>query len=242
IWTAEDPIEITQSGLRQVQVNPRIGWTFAAAMRTFLRADPDVIMIGEMRDEETARIAIEASLTGHLVLSTLHTNSAPESIARLLEIGLDPFNFSDSLLAILAQRLVRRLCKGCREAWTADDDTLQSMAAQYLESSSSNTHEARAVQIERWRNHHGNETGHVTLWRHKGCSECEQHGYRGRMGIHELMLSNETIRQHIRHRASATEIRLSALAAGMLTLRQDGIEKVLQGLTDMSEVIAATNL
>ncbi len=242
IWTAEDPIEITQSGLRQVQVNPRIGWTFAAAMRTFLRADPDVIMIGEMRDEETARIAIEASLTGHLVLSTLHTNSAPESIARLLEIGLDPFNFSDSLLAILAQRLVRRLCTGCREAWTADDDTLQSMAAQYLESSSSNTHEARAAQIERWRNHYGNETGDITLWRHKGCSQCEQHGYRGRLGIHELMLSNEVIRQHIRHRASAAEIRLSALAAGMLTLRQDGIEKVLQGLTDMSEVIAATNL
>ena len=242
IWTAEDPIEITQSGLRQVQVNPRIGWTFAAAMRTFLRADPDVIMIGEMRDEETARIAIEASLTGHLVLSTLHTNSAPESIARLLEIGLDPFNFSDSLLAILAQRLVRRLCTGCREPWTADDDTLQALAAQYLESSSANTPEARTAQIERWRSTYGNAASAITLWRHKGCSQCEQHGYRGRLGIHELMMSNEVIRQHIRHRASATEIRLSALADGMLTLRQDGIEKVLQGLTDMSEVIAATNL
>ncbi|UCU99518.1 GspE/PulE family protein [Acidovorax radicis] len=242
IWTAEDPIEITQSGLRQVQVNPRIGWTFAAAMRTFLRADPDVIMIGEMRDEETARIAIEASLTGHLVLSTLHTNSAPESIARLLEIGLDPFNFSDSLLAILAQRLVRRLCTGCREPWTADNDTLQTMAAQYLESSSANTDAARAAQVERWRNSHGNEKGEVTLWRHKGCSQCEQHGYHGRLGIHELMLSNEAIRQHIRRRASASDIRLSALADGMLTLRQDGIEKVLQGLTDMSEVVAATNL
>ncbi len=242
IWTAEDPIEITQSGLRQVQVNPRIGWTFAAAMRTFLRADPDVIMIGEMRDEETARIAIEASLTGHLVLSTLHTNSAPESIARLLEIGLDPFNFSDSLLAILAQRLVRRLCTGCREPWAADRDTLQSMAAQYLESSSANTPEARAAQIERWRSTYGNAASAITLWRRKGCSQCEQHGYRGRLGIHELMMSNEVIRQHIRHRASATEIRLSALADGMLTLRQDGIEKVLQGLTDMSEVIAATNL
>jgi len=242
IWTAEDPIEITQSGLRQVQVNPRIGWTFAAAMRTFLRADPDVIMIGEMRDEETARIAIEASLTGHLVLSTLHTNSAPESIARLLEIGLDPFNFSDSLLAILAQRLVRRLCTDCREPWTADEDTLQAMAAQYLESSSTNAPKTRTAQIERWRSTYGSGTGNVTLWRHKGCSQCAQHGYRGRLGIHELMLSNEVIRQHIRHRASATEIRLSALAAGMLTLRQDGIEKVLQGLTDMSEVIAATNL
>ena len=242
IWTAEDPIEITQSGLRQVQVNPRIGWTFAAAMRTFLRADPDVIMIGEMRDEETARIAIEASLTGHLVLSTLHTNSAPESIARLLEIGLDPFNFSDSLLAILAQRLVRRLCTQCREPWTADEDILQSMAAQYLESSSSHTPEARATQVDRWRSTYGGESGDITLWHPKGCSHCEQHGYRGRLGVHELMMSDEVIRQHIRHRSAATEIRLSALAAGMLTLRQDGIQKVLQGLTDMSEVIAATNL
>ena len=242
IWTAEDPIEITQSGLRQVQMNPRIGWTFAAAMRTFLRADPDVIMIGEMRDEETARIAIEASLTGHLVLSTLHTNSAPESIARLLEIGLDPFNFSDSLLAILAQRLVRRLCKACREPWTADDDTLLGLASQYLASGTHNSPEDRAAQVARWRKNYGNAFGEITLWRPQGCEECEHHGYRGRMGIHELMLSDDTIRQHIRHRAPASDIRHAALSAGMLTLRQDGIEKVLQGLTDMTEVVAATNL
>ena len=242
IWTAEDPIEITQSGLRQVQVNPRIGWTFAAAMRTFLRADPDVIMIGEMRDEETARIAIEASLTGHLVLSTLHTNSAPESIARLLEIGLEPFNFSDSLLAILAQRLVRRLCTACRESHVADDDQLTSLASQYLDSGTHNTAEARAAQIERWRQQHGDSQGQLRLWRPVGCTQCEGHGYRGRLGIHELMLSDDTIRQHIRHRAPASDIRHSALAAGMLTLRQDGIDKVLQGLTDMSEVVAATNL
>ncbi|MBI3101518.1 MAG: Flp pilus assembly complex ATPase component TadA [Burkholderiales bacterium] len=242
IWTAEDPIEITQSGLRQVQMNARIGWTFAAAMRTFLRADPDVIMIGEMRDEETARIAIEASLTGHLVLSTLHTNSAPESIARLLEIGLDPFNFSDSLLAILAQRLVRRLCTQCREPHAANLDTLQAMASQYLDSSAANSADARDALIARWRKTYGKEDGSITLWRRQGCAQCESHGYRGRMGIHELMLSDEPIRQHIRHRSSATEIRLSALAAGMQTLRQDGIEKVLQGLTDMSEVTAATNL
>jgi type II secretory ATPase GspE/PulE/Tfp pilus assembly ATPase PilB-like protein len=242
IWTAEDPIEITQSGLRQVQMNARIGWTFAAAMRTFLRADPDVIMIGEMRDEETARIAIEASLTGHLVLSTLHTNSAPESIARLLEIGLDPFNFSDSLLAILAQRLVRRLCTQCREPHAAHHDTLQAMASQYLESSAANSAEARDALIARWRKAYGKDDGSITLWRRQGCPQCESHGYKGRMGIHELMLSDEPIRQHIRHRSSATEIRLSALAAGMKTLRQDGIEKVLQGLTDMTEVTAATNL
>jgi len=242
IWTAEDPIEITQEGLRQVQVNPRIGWTFAAAMRTFLRADPDVIMIGEMRDEETARIAIEASLTGHLVLSTLHTNSAPESIARLLEIGLDPFNFSDSLLAILAQRLVRRLCTACREPRVADDEMLTGLASQYLDSGTHNTAEARQAQIGRWRQQYGGTQGELRMWRPVGCAKCEGHGYHGRLGIHELMMSDETIRQHIRHRAPASDIRHSALTAGMLTLRQDGIEKVLQGLTDMSEVVAATNL
>jgi len=242
IWTAEDPIEITQEGLRQVQVNPRIGWTFAAAMRTFLRADPDVIMIGEMRDEETARIAIEASLTGHLVLSTLHTNSAPESIARLLEIGLDPFNFSDSLLAILAQRLVRRLCTACREPRVADEEMLTGLASQYLDSGTHNTAEARQAQIGRWRQQYGGAQGELRVWRPVGCAKCEGHGYHGRLGIHELMMSDETIRQHIRHRAPASDIRHSALTAGMLTLRQDGIEKVLQGLTDMSEVVAATNL
>ena len=201
IWTAEDPIEITQSGLRQVQVNPRIGWTFAAAMRTFLRADPDVIMIGEMRDEETARIAIEASLTGHLVLSTLHTNSAPESITRLLEMGLDPFNFSDSLLAILAQRLVRRLCVACRQPHPADNDTLLAMASQYLASGVQNTPEARAAQVARWRSSYGSSNGGtVTLWQRQGCSQCDGHGYRGRLGIHELMQSDDAIRQHIRQR------------------------------------------
>ncbi|MGP1630656.1 MAG: GspE/PulE family protein [Giesbergeria sp.] len=242
IWTAEDPIEITQAGLRQVQMNPRIGWTFAAAMRTFLRADPDVIMIGEMRDEETARIAIEASLTGHLVLSTLHTNSAPESIARLLEIGLDPFNFSDSLLAILAQRLVRRLCTACRQPQPLSAAEQDELAEQYLASTADCSAEARAAQIDRWRASYGKPDGSLSLWRRGGCEKCEQDGYHGRLGIHELMLSDETIRQHIRHRSPATEIRHSALAAGMRTLRQDGIDKVLQGLTDMSEVLAATNL
>jgi len=242
IWTAEDPIEITQEGLRQVQVNPRIGWTFAAAMRTFLRADPDVVMIGEMRDEETARIAIEASLTGHLVLSTLHTNSAPESIARLLEIGLDPFNFSDSLLAILAQRLVRRLCSTCRTAEVASDDALMELASQYLESGAHNTADLQAAQVQRWRQAHGDTGGRVRLWRHAGCAACDGLGYRGRLGIHELMLSDDPIRQAIRHRAPASEVRHLALDAGMRTLRQDGIEKVLQGLTDMGQVTAATNL
>lgn len=244
IWTAEDPIEITQSGLRQVQINARIGWTFAAAMRTFLRADPDVIMIGEMRDEETARIAVDASLTGHLVLSTLHTNSAPESIARLLEMGLDPFNFSDSLLGILAQRLVRRLCLECREPIDISPDTLARLAAQYLSSGAPlyNTPEARSTLMEQWRQTYSNAQGKIQLWRPHGCPHCDQHGYRGRLGIHELMLSDEAVREHIRQRAPAAEVRQTALLSGMRTLRQDGIEKVLQGLTSMTEVLAATNL
>lgn len=246
IWTAEDPIEITQEGLRQVQMNPRIGWTFAAAMRTFLRADPDVIMIGEMRDEETARIAVEASLTGHLVLSTLHTNSAPESIARLLEIGLDPFNFSDSLLAILAQRLVRRLCQQCVEVRLAAAEEIEALANQYLDGHSEHDPREVAALIERWRRDHGRPDASGIRQLHSfirhGCEACEQRGYKGRLGIYELMLNDEQIRHHIRHRAPAGEIRHSAFAAGMRTLRQDGIEKVVAGLTDLAEVIAATNM
>ncbi len=240
IWTAEDPVEITQEGLRQVQVNARIGWTFAAAMRTFLRADPDVIMIGEMRDEETARIAIEASLTGHLVLSTLHTNSAPESITRLLEIGLDPFTFSDSLLGILAQRLVRRLCMHCRVAQPLAAAGLAELADQYIASGAS-VAPARDALVARWERTHASARGPVVIYRHQGCKECDGHGYHGRMGLHELMLADERVRELVRHRAPAAELQAAALAAGMVTLRQDGIEKVLAGLTDMDEVLAASN-
>jgi type II secretory ATPase GspE/PulE/Tfp pilus assembly ATPase PilB-like protein len=248
IWTAEDPIEITQDGLRQVQVNARIGWTFAAAMRTFLRADPDVVMIGEMRDEETARIAIEASLTGHLVLSTLHTNSAPESVGRLLEIGLDPFNFSDSLLGILAQRLVRRLCRQCVSERPATHDELVALATQYLDSAQPFDARDVELQIQRWTEVHGRADGqggrrlHTFVRAEHGCPACEGRGYKGRLGIYELMLNDEEIRRHIRRRASAADIRESALKAGMHTLRQDGIDKIVQGLTDLPEVIAATNL
>ncbi len=241
IWTAEDPIEITQDGLRQVQMNPRIGWTFANAMRTFLRADPDVIMIGEMRDEETARIAIEASLTGHLVLSTLHTNSAPESITRLLEIGLDPFNFSDSLLAILAQRLVRRLCVHCREPRLATDNELDDLACHHLGASAAADARRRDALVAQWRGRHAGPDGRLVLYRSRGCDQCDGHGYHGRLGIHELMLTDDAVRAHIRHRESAAVLQADALAGGMATLRQDGIAKVLAGLTDLPEVLAATN-
>ncbi|MFG5408938.1 GspE/PulE family protein [Piscinibacter sakaiensis] len=240
IWTAEDPVEITQEGLRQVQVNPRIGWTFAAAMRTFLRADPDVVMIGEMRDEETARIAIEASLTGHLVLSTLHTNSAPESITRLLEIGLDPFAFSDSLLGILAQRLVRRLCMLCREVHVLDASEATALAEQYLTSGRRPLSEAPAL-LARWRQQHGNAKGELQLHRAVGCRACDGHGYRERLGLHELMVADDAIRDLVRHQAPAAQMQAAALQAGMSTLRQDGIEKALAGLTDMAEVLGASN-
>ena len=246
IWTAENPIEITQEGLRQVEVNPRIGWTFAAAMRSFLRADPDVVMIGEMRDEETAGIAIEASLTGHLVLSTLHTNSAPESVARLLEIGMDPFTFSDSLLAILAQRLVRRLCTHCRRPEPASAELLAPLAAQYLQSQpltpGSTPEAAQHALVQQWLQTLGANGQPPQLWQRVGCHHCDGTGYKGRLGIHELMVSDDAIRQHIRQRDAAQDIRASALAAGMKTLRQDGIDKVLQGLTDMPEVLAAANM
>ena len=245
IWTAENPIEITQEGLRQVEVNPRIGWTFAAAMRSFLRADPDVVMIGEMRDEETAGIAIEASLTGHLVLSTLHTNSAPESVARLLEIGMDPFTFSDALVAILAQRLVRKLCTHCRERAPLTADALNQLAEQYLESgttvSAEDAAHARAALVSTWVRGLQAQGTPPALWRRVGCAQCDGTGYKGRMGIHELMCSDDAIRGHIRRRESAHDIRRSALRAGMKTLRQDGIDKVLQGLTDIQEVLAASN-
>lgn len=242
IWTAEDPVEITQEGLRQVQINSRIGWTFAAAMRTFLRADPDVIMIGEMRDEETARIAVEASLTGHLVLSTLHTNSAPESIARLLEIGLDPYNFSDSLLAILAQRLVRTLCTHCSDAEIAGDDELDALAAQHLGTHDlAHAGDAHAALRRRWQAEHGDAEGRIRLRRRRGCDHCGGTGYHGRMGIHELMLADDEVRRLIRHRGDAASLQAAARSGGMATLRQDGIAKVLAGLTDLPEVLAATN-
>ena len=242
IWTAEDPIEISQEGLCQVQVNARIGWTFAAAMRTFLRADPDVVMIGEMRDAETANIAIEASLTGHLVFSTLHTNSAAESIARLLEIGLDPFNFSDSLLAVLAQRLVRRVCPSCGITAEATQTDLDVMLYEYLHSARDASDSSRAALLESWRKQYGDAEGRIFL-RHKGpgCPTCSQRGYKGRMGIHELLVSDDSIRQHIRQRSSALEILQAGLKVGLHTLRQDGIDKVLQGLTDIKEVLAASN-
>jgi type II secretory ATPase GspE/PulE/Tfp pilus assembly ATPase PilB-like protein len=232
IWTAEDPVEILQPGLRQVQVHSKIGWTFAAAMRSFLRADPDVIMIGEMRDEETARIAIEASLTGHLVLSTLHTNSAPESVVRLLDMGMAPFNFADSMLGILAQRLVRRLCSKCKVLEPLHKQGLQDLAAEYCTDTALSPDAIAAEWMQRY-------SGAPKLPRAPGCLACGNSGYSGRLGIHELLVNSSAVRPLIRRSAGADELRAAGIAEGMRTLRQDGIEKCLEGLTDIHEVRGA---
>jgi type II secretory ATPase GspE/PulE/Tfp pilus assembly ATPase PilB-like protein len=221
IWTAEDPVEITQRGLRQVQVNPRIGLTFAATLRSFLRLDPDVIMVGEMRDEETASIAIEASLTGHLVLSTLHTNSAAETVTRLLEMGLDPFSFSDSLICILAQRLARRLCKGCRRVYKPTERELDEIIDEY----------GSAAFLET-----GLSKEDITIAEPVGCDLCDNTGYHGRLGIHELLDCNDAMKSLIKKKPETAEIRDLAVDIGMTTLKQDGILKVFQHLTDIHEI------
>ena len=222
IWTAEDPIEITQGGLRQVEVRPKIGLDFARVMRAFLRADPDVIMIGEMRDEETASIGIEASLTGHLVFSTLHTNSAPETITRLLDMGLNPLNFSDAFLAVLAQRLTRRVCKDCKEEYSLTKDEFEMIYVDYGEK----YWEQTGIEYD----------PDMTLYRPAGCETCSNTGYRGRMGIHELMEGTPKIKLMIKKQANTEMLFAQAMKEGMSTLRQDGIMKVFKGHTDMSEV------
>jgi len=232
IWTAEDPIEISQPGLRQVQVNAKIGWTFAAAMRSFMRADPDVIMVGEMRDAETAKIGVEASLTGHLVLSTLHTNSAAESVVRLLDLGMDPFNFADALLGVLSQRLVRRLCPHCRQAYSAPQAELAALASEYCVDSQA---DADAV-LGAWRVQQGGSDGGISLYRAKGCGACDQTGYKGRMGVYEFLVADAPLKSLVQRRAPISEIHAAAQANGMRTLKQDGIGRVLQGLTDIHHV------
>jgi type II secretory ATPase GspE/PulE/Tfp pilus assembly ATPase PilB-like protein len=223
IWTAEDPVEITQRGLRQVQVKPKIGFDFAAAMRSFLRADPDVIMVGEMRDKETTHIGIEASLTGHLVFSTLHTNSAPESITRLLDMGMDPFNFADAILCILAQRLVLTLCKDCKKPYTPSreeyDDLVHEYGPEDFEKSFKIPYNSDLV-----------------LHKTNGCEKCNQTGYKGRMGIHELLMGTDAMKKLIQLKAPMDQLRNQALSNGMTTLKQDGIEKIFSGKCDLLQV------
>jgi type II secretory ATPase GspE/PulE/Tfp pilus assembly ATPase PilB-like protein len=231
IWTVEDPVEITQAGLRQVQVNNKIGLSFASIVRSFLRADPDVIMVGEMRDQETTKAAIEASLTGHLVLSTLHTNTAPESVTRLLDLGMDPFNFADALLAVLAQRLAKSLCPKCKQAYTPDQQELDLLLTEYCEISELNQQQT----LQDWQNNYAHD-GQLRLHKAVGCKQCNNTGYKGRLGLHELMTVSAEVRHLIQTRAPLHALQKAALGAGMRTLKQDGIVRVLQGLTDMTQV------
>jgi type II secretory ATPase GspE/PulE/Tfp pilus assembly ATPase PilB-like protein len=222
IWTAEDPIEITQDGLRQVQVHPKIGLTFATAMRAFLRADPDVIMIGEMRDKETADIAIEASLTGHLVLSTLHTNSAVETVIRLLDLGCDSFNFADAMLGVLAQRLCKRICIQCKEAYHPSRQEYDELVQGY-----------GLRELERWG---VSDAKSMTLYRGIGCDLCNRTGFKGRVPLHELLIGSEEVKNRVQSKARTAELLTVAVREGMITLAQDGIQKALQGATTYRQV------
>jgi type II secretory ATPase GspE/PulE/Tfp pilus assembly ATPase PilB-like protein len=244
IWTAEDPVEITQKGLRQVQMNPKAGMTFAVAMKAFLRADPDIIMVGEMRDKETAGTGIEASLTGHLVFATLHTNSAPESIIRLLDMGMDPFNFADALLGILAQRLAKRLCGKCKKPHEATPEEIQSLVVEYAmelkntESWKKDPKAAEAKMLEDWIANYGGDSGKLVIHDPVGCEVCGGSGYKGRVGLHELLVGTDPLKKNIQEHARVAEMVATALEYGMRTLKQDGIEKVLMGITDMKQVRA----
>ncbi|WP_186510744.1 GspE/PulE family protein [Caenimonas sedimenti] len=236
IWTAEDPIEITQPGLNQVQVKPEIGLTFAAAMRSFLRADPDVIMIGEIRDAETAKIGIEASLTGHLVLSTLHTNNACESVVRLLELGIDPLNFADSLLCIVAQRLVRALCPACRQLEALGDGAYAALLEEYVDQGPSDRAEAERRLLDAAG---AASPSALRVGVACGCDACGGTGYKGRLGVYEVLENTPALRELIQQRARPSQLLASAVQSGMHSLRHDAIEKVLQGRLDMAQARAA---
>src|SRR5262245_11958184 len=241
IWTAEDPVEITQKGLRQVQVNKKAGLDFAAVMKAFLRADPDIIMVGEMRDKETTGTGIEASLTGHLVFATLHTNSAPESIIRLLDMGMDPFNFSDALLGILAQRLARRMCS-CKAPYNPEGAEIKSFLQEYCDELQNTTtfkkdpKSAMENVYRGWVKQYGNDKGQLTFYKSVGCDKCNGSGYKGRCGLHELLIATDPLKKLIAEKARVAEMLAVAMESGMRTLKQDGMEKCLTGLTSIKEV------
>jgi type II secretory ATPase GspE/PulE/Tfp pilus assembly ATPase PilB-like protein len=240
IWTAEDPVEITQKGLRQVQINKKAGIDFALVMRAFLRADPDIIMVGESRDKETVSMGVEASLTGHLVFSTLHTNSAPESITRLLDMGMDPFNFADALLGILAQRLAKKLCD-CKTEYTPDAEEIKTFVAEYAEElrhtpawKADYAGEAKKL-YEGWVKAYGKD-GKLSFYKANGCDKCNKSGYKGRIGLHELLIADDAVKKLIQERARVAELFATAVETGMRTLKMDGMEKIMLGATDLKQV------
>jgi len=214
ICTVEDPVEFNLGGVNQFQVNDRIGFTFASSLRGLLRQDPDIVMIGEIRDDETARIAVQAALTGHLVLSTLHTNNAPGAITRLMNVGVEPYLVAASLVGVLAQRLVRKICTSCKEAYDPPENIRRVV-------------EKMAGPVE-------------TFYRGKGCPKCRKTGFSGRIGIYELLVLNDDLRQRISQSVSVDEVRKAAMESGMTILRQDGMEKVKAGITTVEEVLSVT--
>lgn len=241
IWSVEEPVEITQKGLRQVQVNRAAGIDFASALRAVLRADPDVIMVGEMRDRDTIGIGVEAALNGQLVLAALHTNSTSESLARLLDLGMDPFHVADALLGVLALRLTKRLCASCKQAYHPSDAELALLLTEYCadllgtEAFARDEMAARKAVKTRWQATHTNADGQFTLYRPIGCDACHK-GYRGRVGLHELMPASAKVKWLLQAHARVDQLLAAALDDGMLTLKMDGIEKVLAGVTDIKMV------
>jgi type II secretory ATPase GspE/PulE/Tfp pilus assembly ATPase PilB-like protein len=225
-------------------MNPKAGLNFATAMRAFLRADPDIIMVGEMRDKETTAIGIEASLTGHLVFATLHTNSAPESIVRLLDMGMDPFNFADALLGVLAQRLAKRLCAKCKQSHPATQEEIKLLLEEYcteLKNTDTWKRDPKAAYesiYREWAKSFADDKGQFTLQSPVGCESCGGTGYKGRVGLHELLLGTDPIKKLIQEKSRVAEVLAVALNENMRTLKQDGVEKVLQGVTDMHQVRA----
>ena len=214
IITIEDPVEYELALIRQTQVNPKADITFANGLRSILRQDPDVIMVGEIRDKETAEVAIQASLTGHLVFSTLHTNDAPSSLTRLIDMGLEPFLISSSLILIVAQRLVRKICPKCKEEYAPSQTALGDLGL----------------------------TGSMKFYRGKGCTSCKSSGFSGRIGIFEILVLNEDIRKMVEEKASADMIRKKAIGLGMKSLREDGLDKVKAGLTTIEEILRVTEI
>jgi general secretion pathway protein E len=217
ILTVEDPVEYQMAGINQIQVKPQIGLTFANALRSIVRQDPDVIMIGEIRDLETAQIAVQSALTGHLVLSTVHTNDAPSTVNRLLDMGVEDYLLTSTVIGILAQRLVRTLCPACREPHDALPELVEEMGLRRFA-----------------------PTGPITLWRPRGCPECANTGYTGRVGIVEMLTMSDAVRSLVMRHATAGELRAQALADGMLTMYDDGLRKALKGVTTFEEVLRVT--
>src|SRR6185369_5985288 len=216
IMTAEDPVEYNLKGVNQVQINEGVGRTFAAALRSFLRQDPDVILVGETRDLETAQISIRAALTGHLVFSTLHTNDCPSTVARLLDMGIPPFLISSSLLLILAQRLARKVCAGCKEPYEIEESSLEPYG------------------------HLTKSTGRIQVYRGKGCDKCSGTGMKGRVALYEVMPVSQELRDLVLRSAPTAELRQKAQEQGMRTLRQSGLQKVIEGVTTVEEVLRVT--